>query len=223
MGISAVYGTGIYNQSVYGWVYLTSQSTIQFSSDSFLEGHFPTSATTSIDFTTSSKITQGIVSDTNLVFTTEGYIQSGRQGNISFVFSQQSLISAAKSQIEGSTTIVFSSDTFLEGHAPKRGESKITFLTKGDLFGTGEMIGDTLLKFDLRDSWINVNRVRSTDGLRFRNKAEIIFSNKNPYYPTWNGKYEDLNKQTDPSVGYFGLLYTETSGGTTPPYIETVE
>ena len=225
MGISATYGTGIYNQSRYGVVYITSTlNSFSFLSNAVLEGLTFGAGNTKVEFSSVSIIGLSSPSKVDLLFSDTGHILGGRTGSSSLLFSSHSDLSAASSKIKGNAFVEFSSPSNnLEGNGVLKGEEGILFDTQGLLFGQGEMGGQEQLMFYGTKALTNAKRIKSYLDIKFTiKKSEIFFKNINPYYSTWNGKYIDLNKNNHLSSGYLDLLYAETSGSTNLPYEETI-
>lgn len=225
MGISATYGTGIYNQSRYGVVYITSNlNSFSFSSNSLLQELVSVSGNEKVEFSSVSNIGSSSSSKIDLVFSNTGHILGGRSGSSLVSFSLHADISAAPSRIKGNAFVEFTSSlNNLKGNGRLLGAENVLFDTQGLLFGQGEMSGEELLLFSGTKALTNAKRIKSYLEFKFIiKKSEIFFQNINPYYPAWNGKYIDLNKNNSLSSGYLNLLYAETSGNTNLPYEETI-
>lgn len=223
MGISAVYGTGVYGQSRYGVVHLYSSSSLSFYSTSSIQGLFGASGNSSLEFISSSNIGLGTTTKSNISLNTFGHILGGRAGSTLVTLSSFADLSAQSSKIQGEAFIKLSNPlNNLEGNGALRGDDNLFLFTQGSIFGQAEATGQELVIFTNPRAITNAKRIYATTPLFvIIKKSEIAYKNKNPFYSTWNGKYIDLNKNDNLSSGYLDLLLIETTGPTDLPYEET--
>lgn len=86
MSFSARYGTGRYNQSFYGNVYMPAVSPVEFTTDGFLTGRFNLSGQTEIQFTLDGFLNKGLSGTSDIIFLSSGRINQGLIGKTDFEF-----------------------------------------------------------------------------------------------------------------------------------------
>lgn len=223
MGVSAIYGIGIYNQSRYNQVFISGSTEVLFLSQGTLQHKGRIKGESKLSFTLEGFGVLGISSRTNIIFSDNAFIRQGITGRSDIVFSSLSDISAAPSEIQGQTILSFLQDAFLEGRGTLKGDTSLIFDLTAPGIGIAEAGGLSKISFSTRNSYLNVNRISTSDMVVFSSLSEIKFKSTRPYHPTWSQGYFDLSGNNIPGLPTIGLLYTRTSGETPRPYMTEPE